>query len=446
MRSTGRCSGSPEARPIRFSLDDDVVLHRRKRLAFHSERHGVHGDATRTGTCCCVASTTRSAAASSSTRTRSATRQGRATADERTTPVPHPFSSGDELLRRTRETGLRISDLMLANERTLAHRGGDPRRPAAHLVGHAGVRGARHPRRPGSCRADSRSADARAALRKTLEATDDEHATRCARWSGSRSTRWRSTRRTPPAAGWSPPRPTAPPASSPPCCTTTATSSTRYSDDGVVRFLLAAAAIGLLFKENASISGAEVGCQGEVGSACSMAAGRPGRGPRWHPGPGRERRRDRHRAQPRADLRSGRRAGADPVHRTQRRRFDQGHHRGPDGPARRRDASRLARQGDQDDARDRRGHEGQVQGDRPWRAGCSTSSSADGRRADDRTVHPDTELPATARHRPCGHRVPASSTAATSSSTSSSTMPSAGSLFLRTAFRVAATPTPRPTR
>ena len=45
------------------------------------------------------------------------------------------------------------------------------------------------------------------------------------------------------------------------------------NDDGVVRFLLTAAAIGILFKLNASISGAEVGCQGEVGSACSMAAG-----------------------------------------------------------------------------------------------------------------------------------------------------------------------------
>lgn len=43
-------------------------------------------------------------------------------------------------------------------------------------------------------------------------------------------------------------------------------------DDGVVRFLLTAGAIGYLFKRNASISGAEVGCQGEVGSACSMAA------------------------------------------------------------------------------------------------------------------------------------------------------------------------------
>ncbi len=43
-------------------------------------------------------------------------------------------------------------------------------------------------------------------------------------------------------------------------------------EDGVLRFLLTAAAIGILFKENASISGAEVGCQGEVGVACSMAA------------------------------------------------------------------------------------------------------------------------------------------------------------------------------
>jgi L-serine dehydratase len=45
------------------------------------------------------------------------------------------------------------------------------------------------------------------------------------------------------------------------------------NEDGVVRFLLAAGAIGALYKENASISGAEVGCQGEVGVACSMAAG-----------------------------------------------------------------------------------------------------------------------------------------------------------------------------
>lgn len=47
----------------------------------------------------------------------------------------------------------------------------------------------------------------------------------------------------------------------------------RNGDEGIVRFLLTAAAIGIIIKENASISGAEVGCQGEVGSACAMAAG-----------------------------------------------------------------------------------------------------------------------------------------------------------------------------
>lgn len=45
------------------------------------------------------------------------------------------------------------------------------------------------------------------------------------------------------------------------------------SDAGIIDFLLTAGAIGILYKENASISGAEVGCQGEVGVACSMAAG-----------------------------------------------------------------------------------------------------------------------------------------------------------------------------
>lgn len=45
------------------------------------------------------------------------------------------------------------------------------------------------------------------------------------------------------------------------------------SEEGLARFFLTAGAIGILYKENASISGAEVGCQGEVGVACSMAAG-----------------------------------------------------------------------------------------------------------------------------------------------------------------------------
>jgi L-serine dehydratase len=45
------------------------------------------------------------------------------------------------------------------------------------------------------------------------------------------------------------------------------------SEEGILRYFLGAAAIGVLYQENASISGAEVGCQGEVGVACSMAAG-----------------------------------------------------------------------------------------------------------------------------------------------------------------------------
>ncbi|MGH8829900.1 MAG: L-serine ammonia-lyase, partial [Polaromonas sp.] len=49
--------------------------------------------------------------------------------------------------------------------------------------------------------------------------------------------------------------------------------STGASEDGIIEFLLTAAAIGIIYKKNGSLSGAEVGCQGEVGVACSMAAG-----------------------------------------------------------------------------------------------------------------------------------------------------------------------------
>jgi L-serine dehydratase len=49
--------------------------------------------------------------------------------------------------------------------------------------------------------------------------------------------------------------------------------SAAETEAGLIRYFLTAAAIGILYKENASISGAEVGCQGEVGVACSMAAG-----------------------------------------------------------------------------------------------------------------------------------------------------------------------------
>jgi iron-sulfur-dependent L-serine dehydratase single chain form len=74
------------------------------------------------------------------------------------------------------------------------------------------------------------------------------------------------------AVAWSPHRRTVPPASSRPSSHYYRDFVDSFCEDGVVRFLLTAAAVGILFKENASISGAEVGCQGEIGSACSMAA------------------------------------------------------------------------------------------------------------------------------------------------------------------------------
>lgn len=139
------------------------------------------------------------------------------------------------------------------------------------------------------------------------------------------------------------------------------------SDDGIVTFLLTAGAIGSILKQTGSISGAEVGCQGEVGSASAMAAAGLTEVLGGSCGSGRERGRDRRGAPPRLDVRPGGRAGADPVHRAQRRRRVQGDPRRAHGDARRRKPRGDAGQGDQDDARNRRGHVGEVQGDRARR-------------------------------------------------------------------------------
>ena len=262
------------AHEIAFDRRRDLVLHRRRSLPYHPNgmtfsAYDAAGGAARRGR------TTRSAAGSWSTRT--AAGADRIKPD--TTPVPLPVPHRRRAARASpRETGLSISDGDAGQRAGLAHRGGDPGRAAGHLAGHAGVRGARLRARGRAARRAARSAAAPPSCAAAWTADAGSTATRCARWTGSPCTRWRSTRRTPPAAGWSPPRPTARPASSRRCCTTTRGFVPGADDDGVVRFLLAAGAIGMLFKENASISGAEVGCQGEVGSACSMAAGRPGRG------------------------------------------------------------------------------------------------------------------------------------------------------------------------
>ena len=141
------------------------------------------------------------------------------------------------------------------------------------------------------------------------------------------------------------------------------------NDEGVVRFLLTAGAIGLLFKANASISGAEVGCPG--GGGIGLLDGRGGayRGARRFTGPGGERGGDRDGAQPRPHVRSGRRAGADPLHRAQRHGFGGGDQCLPPRAPRHRTPLRLPRQGDPDHARHRPRHAGEVQGNLPGRPG-----------------------------------------------------------------------------
>ena len=185
------------------------------------------------------------------------------------TLLRHPFRSGEELLRLTRETGLSISGLMLENEkawRTEAEIRAQLLEIWQVMCDCVRVGMATEGILPGGLKVRRRAAQAARALRaegtgpaNAMEwvtlyamAVNEENA------AGGRVV----TAPTNGAAGIIP-------------------AVLHYymnfvqgaDDDGVVRFLLAAGAIGMLYKENASISGAEVGCQGEVGSACSMAAG-----------------------------------------------------------------------------------------------------------------------------------------------------------------------------
>ncbi|NUP27523.1 MAG: L-serine ammonia-lyase [Nocardia sp.] len=185
--------------------------------------------------------------------------------------VPYPFRSGDELFARAAETGLSVSDLVLANERSL--------RPDTDIAAGldriwsvmrecvaAGLR--TDGRLPGPMAVRRRAPDLYRKLAATGAGTDPLHrldwvnayamAVNEENAAGGRVV----TAPTNGAAGILP-------------------AVLHYYDRfvpgadgaGIRRFLLTAAAVGALYKDNASISGAEVGCQGEVGSACSMAAG-----------------------------------------------------------------------------------------------------------------------------------------------------------------------------
>jgi L-serine dehydratase len=186
--------------------------------------------------------------------------------------VPHPFTTGAELLSLCASRGLSIGTLMLENERALA--GGDEARVRAKLLAvWAAMRAcvARGCERDGILPGGLKVKRRAPALHRKLQsharrddplvaldwvdlwalAVNEENA------AGGRVV----TAPTNGAAGIIPA-----------VLHYYARFTPNAGDDGVARFLLVAGAVGMLYKMNASISGAEVGCQGEVGVACSMAA------------------------------------------------------------------------------------------------------------------------------------------------------------------------------
>ncbi len=244
---------------------DDLVLHRRTSLPYHPNgmrffAFGADGHLLRERTFYSVGG--------GFVVDETAAGAGRIKADD--TRLPYPFRSGDELLLRCAETGLPISEVMLANEQAWRP---EPEIRAGLLaiwsVMQQCVRNGwtNEGTLPGGLRVPRRAPELYRTLCSEPFATDP---LRVMDWvnlfalavneenaAGGRVV----TAPTNGAAGVLP---------------AVLHYYTRFcpgaDDDGVVRFLLCAGAIGVLYKENASISGAEVGCQGEVGSACSMAA------------------------------------------------------------------------------------------------------------------------------------------------------------------------------
>ncbi|MFV2116837.1 L-serine ammonia-lyase, partial [Micromonospora sp. LOL_025] len=257
--------GLLDAHVIGFDPDRDLVLHRRRSLPYHPNgmtfvAYDDRGVELRVRTYYSVGGgfVVDEAAAGADRIRPDATR------------VRYPFGTGAQLLGVTASTGLSISGVMLANE--LSWRGeGEVRAGLLEIwrvMRECVERGcSRDGVLPGGLRVRRRAAE----LRRSLETeSDPADALRAMDWvtlfalavneenaAGGRVV----TAPTNGAAGIIP---------------AVLHYYTRFvpgaCEEGVVRFLLAAGAIGVLFKENASISGAEVGCQGEVGSACSMAA------------------------------------------------------------------------------------------------------------------------------------------------------------------------------
>ena len=250
---------------IDFDLDQDLVMHRRRSLPFHP--NGMTFTAL-DGAGREIAARTYYSVGGGFVVDEAAAGADRIKPDD--TPVTYPFRSGVELLAHAEATGLRISDIMLANE-TAWRPAASVREGLLHIwrvMQDCVERGTtRDGILPGGLKVRRRAPDLRRSLESEVDATDP---LRVMDWvtlfalavnEENASAARVVTAPTNGAAGIVP---------------AVLHYYTRFvpgaNDDGVVRFLLTAAAVGVLFKENASISGAEVGCQGEVGSACSMAA------------------------------------------------------------------------------------------------------------------------------------------------------------------------------
>ncbi|MFJ2741484.1 L-serine ammonia-lyase [Streptomyces sp. NPDC087440] len=185
------------------------------------------------------------------------------------TVLKHPFRTGDELLRMARETGLSISSMMLENEK--AWRTEEEIREGLleiwRVMQACVSRGmSREGILPGGLKVRRRAANSARQLR-----ADGDPKAHAMEWVTLYAMAVNEENA---AGGRVVTAPTNGAAGIIPAVLHFYMNFVPNADeDGIVRFLLAAGAIGMLFKENASISGAEVGCQGEVGSACSMAAG-----------------------------------------------------------------------------------------------------------------------------------------------------------------------------
>ena len=255
----------PNGREIDFDPGEDIILHRRKRLPFHSNamRFAAIDDRGHE-----IAARTYYSVGGGFVLGEDETGAPQIVPDS--TPVPCPFLSGAELLAQARRSGLPISGVMMANE--------EVRRPAAEVVtGLLAIwqvmqecvrRGCEAEGvLPGGLRVRRRARVLRETLEKTGDTTDPLYAMEWVTLYALAVNEQNA------AGGRVVTAPTNGAAGIIPAVLHYYTTFVPgASDDGVVRFLLTAAAIGVLFKENASISGAEVGCQGEVGSACSMAA------------------------------------------------------------------------------------------------------------------------------------------------------------------------------